>query len=224
MAIEIKLPRLGQGMEAGTIVRWLKSEGDEVAKGEPLFELDTDKVTQEVEADAAGVLLKIVVAGGRGERRHDGRGARCGRRGRVRDPRRRPGRERGRTGRRGSGGGTRRGGRGARRRPSRRRRRRQEREDAAAASRIRRSTPAPPSARRGRAGQGQPAGPTDRAGARARHRRARPAPGPRAGSSPRTWSTRATAPLRAPRRPPLPTRGRSRSSSSRRFDGRSLAV
>ena len=64
MAIEIKLPRLGQGMEAGTIVRWLKSEGDQVAKGEPLFELDTDKVTQEVEADAAGVLLKIVVPEG----------------------------------------------------------------------------------------------------------------------------------------------------------------
>ena len=64
MATEIKLPRLGQGMEAGTIVRWLKSEGDEVAKGEPLFELDTDKVTQEVEADAAGVLLKIVVPEG----------------------------------------------------------------------------------------------------------------------------------------------------------------
>ena len=64
MATEIKLPRLGQGMEVGTIVRWLKSEGDEVAKGEPLFELDTDKVTQEVEADAAGVLLKIVVSEG----------------------------------------------------------------------------------------------------------------------------------------------------------------
>ncbi len=64
MATEIKLPRLGQGMEAGTIVRWLKSEGDQVAKGEPLFELDTDKVTQEVEADAEGVLLKIVVSEG----------------------------------------------------------------------------------------------------------------------------------------------------------------
>ena len=64
MAVEIKLPRLGQGMEAGTIVRWLKSEGDQVAKGEPLFELDTDKVTQEVEADAEGVLLKIVVPEG----------------------------------------------------------------------------------------------------------------------------------------------------------------
>jgi pyruvate dehydrogenase E2 component (dihydrolipoamide acetyltransferase) len=64
VAVEVKLPRLGQGMEAGTIVRWLKSEGDTVAKGEPLYELDTDKVTQEVEAEAAGVLLKIVVAEG----------------------------------------------------------------------------------------------------------------------------------------------------------------
>jgi len=51
-------------MEAGTIVRWLKSEGDAVAKGEALFELDTDKVTQEVEAEAEGVLLKIVVSEG----------------------------------------------------------------------------------------------------------------------------------------------------------------
>ncbi len=64
MAVEVKLPRLGQGMESGTIVRWLKSEGDAVARGEPLYELDTDKVTQEVEAEADGVLLTIVVADG----------------------------------------------------------------------------------------------------------------------------------------------------------------
>ena len=64
MATEIKLPRLGQGMESGTIVKWLKSEGDQVEKGEPLYELDTDKVTQEVEADASGVLLRIAVAEG----------------------------------------------------------------------------------------------------------------------------------------------------------------
>jgi pyruvate dehydrogenase E2 component (dihydrolipoamide acetyltransferase) len=51
-------------MESGTIVKWLKSEGDQVRKGEPLYELDTDKVTQEVEADASGVLLKIAVAEG----------------------------------------------------------------------------------------------------------------------------------------------------------------
>ena len=64
MASEVKLPRLGQGMEAGTIVKWLKSEGDKVEKGEPLYELDTDKVTQEVEAEASGVLLRIAVAEG----------------------------------------------------------------------------------------------------------------------------------------------------------------
>src|SRR5207302_1827008 len=56
--------RLGQGMESGTIVKWLKSEGDPVEKGEPLYELDTDKVTQEVEADASGVLLKIAISEG----------------------------------------------------------------------------------------------------------------------------------------------------------------
>ncbi|MDP9309163.1 MAG: 2-oxo acid dehydrogenase subunit E2, partial [Actinomycetota bacterium] len=64
MANEVKLPRLGQGMESGTIVKWLKAEGDQVEKGEPLYELDTDKVTQEVEAEASGVLLKIAVAEG----------------------------------------------------------------------------------------------------------------------------------------------------------------
>jgi pyruvate dehydrogenase E2 component (dihydrolipoamide acetyltransferase) len=64
VASEVKLPRLGQGMEAGTIVKWLKSEGEHVEKGEPLYELDTDKVTQEVEAEASGVLLRIAVAEG----------------------------------------------------------------------------------------------------------------------------------------------------------------
>ncbi len=64
MATEVTLPRLGQGMESGTIVRWLKSEGEPVEKGEPLYELDTEKVTQEVEADASGVLLSILVQEG----------------------------------------------------------------------------------------------------------------------------------------------------------------
>src|SRR4051794_38057733 len=64
MANEVKLPRLGQGMETGNIVKWLKSEGDAVKKGDPLYELDTDKVTQEVEATADGVLLKIAVSEG----------------------------------------------------------------------------------------------------------------------------------------------------------------
>jgi pyruvate dehydrogenase E2 component (dihydrolipoamide acetyltransferase) len=64
MAAEVKLPQLGQGMESGTIVRWLKAEGDPVRKNEPLYELDTDKVTQEVESDVDGVLLEIVVREG----------------------------------------------------------------------------------------------------------------------------------------------------------------
>jgi pyruvate dehydrogenase E2 component (dihydrolipoamide acetyltransferase) len=64
MATEVKLPRLGQGMESGTIVKWLKSEGEQVLKGDALYELDTDKVTQEVEAEASGVLLKIAVPAG----------------------------------------------------------------------------------------------------------------------------------------------------------------
>ncbi|MDX6465054.1 MAG: hypothetical protein QOI27_94 [Gaiellaceae bacterium] len=64
MATEVKLPRLGQGMESGTIVKWLKSEGEDVKKGDPLYELDTDKVTQEVEAEASGTLLKIAIREG----------------------------------------------------------------------------------------------------------------------------------------------------------------
>ena len=64
MATEVKLPRLGQGMESGTIVKWLKSEGEQVQKGDALYELDTDKVTQEVEAEASGVLLRIAIPEG----------------------------------------------------------------------------------------------------------------------------------------------------------------
>ena len=64
MSSQVTLPRLGQGMESGTIVRWLKAEGDPVEKGELLYELDTEKATQEVEADASGTLLKILAQEG----------------------------------------------------------------------------------------------------------------------------------------------------------------
>jgi pyruvate dehydrogenase E2 component (dihydrolipoamide acetyltransferase) len=64
MSSQVTLPRLGQGMESGTIVRWLKSEGEKVEKGDPLYELDTEKVTQEVEAESSGVLLKILAQEG----------------------------------------------------------------------------------------------------------------------------------------------------------------
>jgi len=64
MAQEVQMPKLGQTMEEGTVERWLKKEGDAVAKGEPLFEVTTDKATLEVEAFASGTLLKVLVKEG----------------------------------------------------------------------------------------------------------------------------------------------------------------
>jgi len=64
MATEVVLPRLGLTQDEGTVVRWIKAEGSRVTKGEPLFEVMTDKATLEIEAPATGVLLKILVAEG----------------------------------------------------------------------------------------------------------------------------------------------------------------
>lgn len=64
MASEVVLPRLGLTQDEGTVVRWLKQEGSRVTKGEPLFEVMTDKATLEIEAPATGVLLRILVAEG----------------------------------------------------------------------------------------------------------------------------------------------------------------
>ena len=64
MATEIKMPQLGLTMEEGTVERWLKAEGDAVKAGEPLLEITTDKLTNEVEAETDGVLLKIVAPEG----------------------------------------------------------------------------------------------------------------------------------------------------------------
>ena len=50
------MPMLGIAQETGKLIRWLKAEGDTVAKGEPLIEVETDKVTVEIEAPAAGTL------------------------------------------------------------------------------------------------------------------------------------------------------------------------
>lgn len=61
MVQEIQMPKLGQTMEEGTVETWLVKEGEEVKKGEPLFEVTTDKATLEVEAFVSGTLLKIVV-------------------------------------------------------------------------------------------------------------------------------------------------------------------
>lgn len=58
------MPKLSPTMEEGQISRWLKKEGDKVAMGEPLAEIDTDKATMEMQALANGVLRKIIVGEG----------------------------------------------------------------------------------------------------------------------------------------------------------------
>src|SRR2546421_5210745 len=60
----VQMPRLSDSMETGKILRWLKKEGDQAQKGEPLVEIESDKANIEVEAYASGKLSKIVVPEG----------------------------------------------------------------------------------------------------------------------------------------------------------------
>lgn len=64
MAQTVIFPKLGQTMEEGAIVKWLKREGDKVAKGDILFEIETDKANLEVESFFEGTLLKVLVKEG----------------------------------------------------------------------------------------------------------------------------------------------------------------
>ncbi|MEX0761799.1 MAG: dihydrolipoamide acetyltransferase family protein [Dehalococcoidia bacterium] len=64
MISEVTMPSMGADMTEGTIVKWLKSEGDEVKRGEKLAEIETDKTVVEMEAYSDGLLRKIVVAEG----------------------------------------------------------------------------------------------------------------------------------------------------------------
>src|SRR6185437_8236134 len=64
MATEIKVPTLGESVTEATVARWLKQPGDTVAMDDPLVELETDKVTLEVNAPAAGTLSEVLVAEG----------------------------------------------------------------------------------------------------------------------------------------------------------------
>ena len=63
MSAEIVMPRLSDSMEEGTILKWLKSDGESVSRGEPIAEIETDKATLTFESDAAGVLEIVVAAG-----------------------------------------------------------------------------------------------------------------------------------------------------------------
>lgn len=64
MAIEVVLPALGLTVEKGTILKWIKKEGEVVKKGESLYEVEADKVTTEVESPASGILKKILIPEG----------------------------------------------------------------------------------------------------------------------------------------------------------------
>src|SRR3954447_16736581 len=64
MPVEVIMPMLGMAQETGKVVRWLKAEGQAVAKAEPLMEVETDKVTVEIEAPAAGTLAGVTAAEG----------------------------------------------------------------------------------------------------------------------------------------------------------------
>src|SRR5215469_11870058 len=64
MAIEIKVPTLGESITEATVAKWLKRPGEPVALDEPVAELETDKVTLEVPAPAAGTLAEILAEEG----------------------------------------------------------------------------------------------------------------------------------------------------------------
>ena len=62
MSHSVKMPALGESVTEGTVTRWLKAEGDQVAEDEPLLEVSTDKVDTEIPSPASGTVLRIVVA------------------------------------------------------------------------------------------------------------------------------------------------------------------
>ena len=64
MATEIVVPALGESVTTATVARWIKQQGEAVKADEPLVELETDKVTVEVNAPSAGVLSSIAVPEG----------------------------------------------------------------------------------------------------------------------------------------------------------------
>ncbi|MBV6494533.1 MAG: Dihydrolipoyllysine-residue succinyltransferase component of 2-oxoglutarate dehydrogenase complex [Turneriella sp.] len=66
--IEVKIPTMGESISEGTISRWFKKEGEAVKADEAIFEIETDKVTQEIYAPSSGVLKKLVKAQGENAR------------------------------------------------------------------------------------------------------------------------------------------------------------
>jgi pyruvate dehydrogenase E2 component (dihydrolipoamide acetyltransferase) len=65
MSVEVRLPQWGMGMQEGTVLRWLKREGDPIQADEDLVEIEAAKTTQAVTAPVAGVLLRVLVPEGK---------------------------------------------------------------------------------------------------------------------------------------------------------------
>ena len=64
MSTEVKMPQMGESIYEGTVTKWLKKEGEQIKKDEPLYELSTDKVDTEIPSPVSGTLSKIVVQAG----------------------------------------------------------------------------------------------------------------------------------------------------------------
>src|SRR3990170_1154169 len=64
MATDVIMPALGVAQQTGILLKWLKTEGQSVSKGEPLMEVETDKATVEIEAAASGILANITARAG----------------------------------------------------------------------------------------------------------------------------------------------------------------
>jgi pyruvate/2-oxoglutarate dehydrogenase complex dihydrolipoamide acyltransferase (E2) component len=60
MAEKFLLPKMTASMKEGTILEWLKKEGDRIVQGEPIVQVETDKAVQELEAPISGVLVRIL--------------------------------------------------------------------------------------------------------------------------------------------------------------------
>src|SRR5215210_1826801 len=58
------MPKMGDAMEEGTLIKWLKSVGDEVEEGEPIAEIETDKASMEIEAEDSGTLHELIAEEG----------------------------------------------------------------------------------------------------------------------------------------------------------------
>ncbi|MEJ7633125.1 MAG: biotin/lipoyl-containing protein, partial [Rubrobacteraceae bacterium] len=61
---EVFMPKMGDAMEEGTLLKWLVSEGDDISEGDPIAEIETDKASMEIEAEDSGTLAQIIAQEG----------------------------------------------------------------------------------------------------------------------------------------------------------------